>query len=95
MARIVTLSHNARGRDTSMNRVTYSILALSLASAALSGPTATLSAAEPHHTVVRGDAVEWGAAPPSLPAGAKAAALLGSPGKEGPFVLRLKFPAVS
>ncbi len=50
-------------------------------------------AAEPHHTVVPGDAVQWGAAPPSLPPGAQAAVLLGSPAKEGPFVLRLKFPA--
>lgn len=46
-----------------------------------------------HHTVVRGDAVTWGGAPASLPPGAQAAALLGSPAKEGPFVLRLKFPA--
>ena len=39
------------------------------------------------------DAVKWGPAPPSLPPGAQAAVLLGSPAKEGPFVLRLKFPA--
>src|SRR5262245_52732818 len=50
-------------------------------------------AAEPHHTVVPGDAVTWGPAPPSLPPGAQVAVLLGSPAKEGPFVLRLKFPA--
>lgn len=49
--------------------------------------------ADQHHTVVPADAVKWGPAPPSLPAGAQAAALLGSPAKEGPFVLRLKFPA--
>jgi quercetin dioxygenase-like cupin family protein len=48
--------------------------------------------AVPHHTVVAADAVKWGPAPPSLPPGAQAAALLGSPAKEGPFVLRLKFP---
>ena len=42
--------------------------------------------------MVPGDAVKWGPAPPSLPPGAQAAALLGSPAKEGPFVLRLKFP---
>jgi quercetin dioxygenase-like cupin family protein len=46
-----------------------------------------------HHTVVPADAVKWGPAPPSLPPGAQGAALLGSPAKEGPFVLRLKFPA--
>jgi len=45
------------------------------------------------HTVVAADQVKWGAAPPSLPAGAQAAVLLGDPMKQGPFVLRLKFPA--
>jgi quercetin dioxygenase-like cupin family protein len=53
----------------------------------------TATAAEMHHTVVRGDAVTWGPAPPSLPPGAQAAVLMGNPGKEGPFVLRLRFPA--
>lgn len=46
-----------------------------------------------HHTMVHADAVKWGPAPPSLPPGAQAAVLLGSPAKEGPFVLRLKLPA--
>jgi quercetin dioxygenase-like cupin family protein len=50
-------------------------------------------AAAPHHTVVPADAVKWGPAPASLPPGAQVAVLLGSPAKEGPFVLRLKFPA--
>jgi hypothetical protein len=53
----------------------------------------SLHAHEPHHTIVPADAVTWGPAPPSLPPGAQAASLLGSPAKEGPFVLRLKFPA--
>ena len=43
--------------------------------------------------MVSADAVKWGPAPPSLPPGAQAAVLLGNPAKEGPFVLRLKFPA--
>jgi quercetin dioxygenase-like cupin family protein len=74
-------------------------VALSLASAAILaatlGITGHLKAAaqHQHHTVVAGDAVKWGPAPPSLPPGAQASALFGSPGKEGPFVLRLKFPA--
>lgn len=66
--------------------------ALPLAGAVV-GTAALLQAGEPHHTVVRGDAVEWGPAPASLPPGAEAAVLLGSPAKEGPFVLRLKFPS--
>lgn len=65
-------------------------LAVSVALAITAVPS---NAHEPHHTVVSGDAVEWGPAPPSLPPGAQAAVLLGSPAKEGPFVLRLRFPA--
>ncbi len=37
--------------------------------------------------------VKWGAAPPSLPAGASMSVLAGDPGKEGPFTLRAKLPA--
>jgi quercetin dioxygenase-like cupin family protein len=70
-----------------------SLVALSIGSAAILGATPQPQAAELHHTVVRSDAVEWGLAPPSLPPGAQAAVLLGSPAKEGPFVLRLKFPS--
>ncbi len=61
--------------------------------AALLGAHTQPRATEPHHTVVAADTVKWGPAPPSLPPGAQAAALLGSPAKEGPFVLRLKLPA--
>ena len=69
------------------------LAALSLGVTALLGAATEPRAAEQHHTVVRGDAITWGAAPPSLPPGAQAAVLLGNPTKEGPFVLRLKFPA--
>jgi quercetin dioxygenase-like cupin family protein len=50
-------------------------------------------AADMHHKEVSADAIVWGPAPPSLPPGAQAVALLGSPAAEGPFVLRLKLPA--
>ena len=69
--------------------ISRSTLAL-LAVVALAAPA---QASDSHHTVVPADAVKWGPAPPSLPPGAQAAVLLGNPGKEGPFVLRLKFPA--
>lgn len=36
--------------------------------------------------------IKWGAAPPSMPKGAKIAILQGDPGKSGPFVIRLKVP---
>lgn len=66
---------------------------LSIAAAVMTGAATTGQAHEPHHTVVPGDAIEWGPAPPSLPPGAEAARLLGSPAEAGPFVLRLRFPA--
>ena len=69
------------------------LIALSLGAAAIFVDPSLAGAAEQHHTVVAADAVQWGPAPPSLPPGAQAAILLGSPAKEGPFVLRLKFPA--
>jgi quercetin dioxygenase-like cupin family protein len=69
------------------------LLASPLAAAAAIGALSPAQATERHHTVVPGDAVKWGPAPPSLPSGAQAAILLGNPGKEGPFVLRLRFPA--
>ena len=68
-------------------------VAVSIGSAALVVALTQPHAAEQHHKVVPADAITWGPAPPSLPPGAQAAVLLGSPAKEGPFVLRLKFPA--
>ena len=67
-------------------------IALSLGVAICLGATYA-QAAETHHTVVPAEEVKWGPAPPSLPPGAQAAVLLGSPAKEGAFVLRLKFPS--
>ena len=64
-----------------------------LGAVAMFSTAALLHAAEPHHTVVPAESVQWGPAPPSLPPGAQAAILMGSPAKEGPFVIRLKFPA--
>jgi quercetin dioxygenase-like cupin family protein len=68
------------------------LFSLSLVAVAIAGQSSAL-AADTHHTIVLADAVKWGPAPPSLPPGAQAAVLLGNPGQEGPFVLRLKFPS--
>ena len=37
--------------------------------------------------------IKWVDAPPSLPAGAKAAVIQGDPKNEGPFTMRVKLPA--
>ncbi len=45
------------------------------------------------HVIIPADKVEWKPGPPTLPPGAQMAVLAGSPMKEGPFIMRLKFPA--
>ena len=70
----------------------FGLVALSIVAAAILASPGPLHA-EMHHTAVAGDALKWGPAPPSLPPGAQAATLLGSPAKDGPFVFRIKFPA--
>jgi hypothetical protein len=80
---------NHAGRSLRVIRITAVALGLGAILAFAPSP----GAGDMHHTVVPADAVKWGPAPPSLPTGAQAAVLLGSPAKEGPFVLRLKFPA--
>src|SRR5262245_5265005 len=75
-------------------KLKYAILLISVVLVVLSpGAVAQQHSGDHHHTVVSGDTIKWGPAPASLPPGAQAAVLLGSPAKEGPFVLRLKFPS--
>jgi quercetin dioxygenase-like cupin family protein len=45
------------------------------------------------HVMVTPEAMQWGAAPPGLPAGAQMMVLDGNPAKPGPFTLRSKMPA--
>jgi quercetin dioxygenase-like cupin family protein len=63
--------------------------ALALSTAVRSQPAL---AEEPAHKIIAADAVEWKAAPASLPAGAQAAVLYGDPAKDGLFAMRLKLP---
>ena len=65
------------------------VAVLAAGSALLLTPVA---ASEPHHTVVPADTMVFSPGPPTLPRGAQIAVLHGSPAKEGPFVIRLKFP---
>jgi quercetin dioxygenase-like cupin family protein len=51
------------------------------------------SAGEEHHVAIPVDELKFNPGPPTLPRGAEIAVLLGSPAEEGPFVIRLKFPA--
>jgi hypothetical protein len=49
--------------------------------------------AQSMHVLVPADKVQWGPAPPALPAGAQISVLEGNPGAKGPVTLRLKLPA--
>lgn len=51
------------------------------------------AAAAGDHVMQTPDEVKWGDAPPMLPPGAKIAVLDGNPGAEGPYTVRLRFPA--
>lgn len=73
-----------------MNIRRTSLGLVALAAALAAGPAAF---AQQTHTIVPAGKVQWGPAPPALPAGAQIAVLDGDPGKSGPVTLRLKFPA--
>lgn len=70
-------------------RLTASLGVLVLGCAATVAPAFAQSA----HVLVPADKVQWGTAPPALPAGAQIAVLEGDPASKGPITLRLKFPA--
>jgi quercetin dioxygenase-like cupin family protein len=49
--------------------------------------------AQATHILVPADKVQWGPAPPVLPAGAQISVLEGNPSEKGAVTLRLRFPA--
>jgi hypothetical protein len=59
------------------------------------GLTATVApcVAQSAHVLVPADKVQWGPAPPALPAGAQISVLEGNPAEKGAVTLRLRFPA--
>ena len=66
-------------------------LVLAGAASPAGAQTAPHAHAGDHRLYMPGD-IRWMPGPPSLPKGAEAALLYGDPSKDGPFVLRLKFP---
>ena len=70
------------------------IVSVITAAAILSGGASILVSAQTHaHVIQTPKDVQWGPAPPLLPAGAQIAVLAGDPGKPAPYTVRLKFPA--
>ena len=69
-------------------------VAVALASLSLGGALSTTFVfAQSAHVLVPADKVQWGPAPPVLPAGAEIAVLEGNPSEKGAVTLRLRFPA--
>jgi quercetin dioxygenase-like cupin family protein len=77
-----------------MKKITSVLLfAMALAIGSLVFALDEKPAAKSDHVMYAAADLKWGDAPPSLPAGAKAALLEGDPGKAGPFTIRLKMPS--
>jgi Domain of unknown function (DUF4437) len=53
-------------------------------------PFSTVAADD--HVTAAPDSLKWGPAPPAFPKGAEIAVIAGDPGKEGPFVFRIRVP---
>jgi quercetin dioxygenase-like cupin family protein len=67
-----------------------SSFAVLIAASVLGAPSA---GAKDEATFLNAADIQWGNPPPFLPPAVKFAVLMGDPGKEGPFVLRLNMPA--
>jgi quercetin dioxygenase-like cupin family protein len=64
-----------------------------IAGVLMAGSLVLMGPAAAQHVLTSADDVKWSPAPPAFPKGAQIAVLNGDPGKEGLYVLRLKFPA--
>ena len=76
-----------------MNIMRYATVQLASLALGLAFTIAAAAAAQSAHTSVPADKVQWGPAPPALPAGAQISVLEGNPSEKGAVTLRLKFPA--
>jgi hypothetical protein len=74
-----------------MKKVALSLLAMAVVTAVAWG-LADAATAPADHVAMNASAVQWGPAPPVLPAGAKMAVLAGDPGKPGLYTVRAWFP---
>lgn len=72
---------------------TTSLLAASAAAEEKSKSGAASKAVTAEPTIHVAENLQWGDAPPRLPAGGKLTVLDGDPGARGPFIARLKMPA--
>ena len=72
--------------------IPITVLATALSCVALSGPELSDDHEDEGIQLYHPKDIKWQAGPSSLPKGAQIAVLEGDPGKEGPFVFRVKLP---
>jgi len=70
----------------------YRRLVLLAAGVCAAGSFAIVHAQGHAHVIQTAKEVQWGPAPPFIPAGAQIAVLAGDPGKAAPYTVKLKFP---
>ncbi len=68
------------------------IIALTVPLASILAQAPAGDAQHTQHQLFSPSEIQWKEGPPALPAGARFALLEGDPKKEGPFVMRLRFP---
>lgn len=76
-----------------MSSITCRRIVLVIAAAFTIGSSAATAVDAQSHVVQSLQEVQWGPAPPLLPAGAQIAVVAGDPGKPAPYTIRLSFPA--
>lgn len=67
--------------------------AVGVATLAVSAVAPAADESSPDQVVMNAKSIRWGAAPPSLPKGAKIAVLYGNPSESGRYVMRIWLPA--
>lgn len=80
-------------RDNCFNRISLASAAVGIAATLALSSSVSAEGADSHHKVVPAEEITFEPGPGTLPPGVQFAVLVGSPAEEGPFVLRLKFPA--
>ena len=78
---------------TAITRIKLASAAIAVIAGLAVTTAANAGEMDAHHKVVSADEITFQPGPGTLPAGAQVAVLDGNPAEEGPFILRLKFPA--
>jgi quercetin dioxygenase-like cupin family protein len=80
-------------RTSNQHRLLAGLAGVAAVGALLLLPATAGNSHDGSHHIYDVSDISYSSGPPTLPAGAQFAVLVGNPAEEGPFVMRLKFPA--